>query len=290
MINDFDFDEILKHHPRYLHSKGVVETALELNSYYLLNEDHERIKISGMLHDITKNYSNDEQLEILKKMYDVIPLDLLKAPSIFHAFTGSYIARTKYNILDEDILNAIFYHTTGRPKMTNLEKLIFLSDFIEPSRIGECFDEVRKLAFVDIDKAITKMYEEEFKFINKNGGFIYALSLNAYNYYKEKTMIEDLIKILDKAVVSDISVYDTTNFTPYFDYVIICSVKSNRQGAAACNYLKKEAHTLNLEVRSAQSSSETTWFLVDLNSVVVHIFVGDERKRYNLDGIYAHLK
>lgn len=102
-------------------------------------------------------------------------------------------------------------------------------------------------------------------------------------------MIEDIIKILDKAVVRDVRVYDTTNYTPYYDYVIICSVSSNRQGNAAASYLKKEAPDYGYEVRSFNTGNDTTWFLVDLNDVIVHIFVGDERNRYNLDGLYGHL-
>ncbi len=102
-------------------------------------------------------------------------------------------------------------------------------------------------------------------------------------------MVEELLKILDKAVVTDVRVYDTTTYTPYYDTVIICSVNSNRQGSAAANYLKKEAPLLGYEVRSFNAGNEATWFLVDLNSVIVHIFVQDERRRYNLDGIYEHL-
>lgn len=102
-------------------------------------------------------------------------------------------------------------------------------------------------------------------------------------------MIENIIKILDKAVVKDVKIYNTTTYTPYYDYVIICSVSSNRQGNAAASYLKKEAPEYGYEVRSFTSGNDTTWFLVDLNDVIVHIFVGEERIRYNLDGLYSHL-
>lgn len=101
-------------------------------------------------------------------------------------------------------------------------------------------------------------------------------------------MIEEIIKILDKAVVKDIKIYNTMSYTPYYDYVIICSVSSNRQGNAAATYLKKEAPEFGYSVRSFNTGNESTWFLVDLDSVIVHIFVGEERARYNLDGLYAH--
>ncbi len=102
-------------------------------------------------------------------------------------------------------------------------------------------------------------------------------------------MLEDVLKILDKAVVTKVIVYEMQEVTPFYDYSVIASVNSNRQGAAAINYLKKDMAALGYEIRSFSSSSDANWFLIDLNDVVVHIFVGDERERYNLDGIYAHL-
>lgn len=101
-------------------------------------------------------------------------------------------------------------------------------------------------------------------------------------------MYNKVIEILNKAVVKDIRVYDMKNLTPFYDYSLICSVNSARQGAAAINYLKKETEELGLKVRSFSSSIETTWFLIDLDDVVVHLFVGDERRRYNLDEMYGN--
>ena len=102
-------------------------------------------------------------------------------------------------------------------------------------------------------------------------------------------MLEKVLEILNKAVVRNIVVYEMKEVTPYYDYSIVASVNSNRQGAAAINYLKKDMTELGYKVRSFSSSSEANWFLIDLDDIVVHIFVGEERERYNLDGIYAHL-
>ena len=98
-------------------------------------------------------------------------------------------------------------------------------------------------------------------------------------------MIDNIIKILDKAVVEDIAIYDMRSITPFYDTCIIGSVHSSRQGNAAVNYLKKEAPLLGYELRSYHAMPDTKWFLVDLNDIVIHIFVGDERQRYNLDGM-----
>lgn len=100
-------------------------------------------------------------------------------------------------------------------------------------------------------------------------------------------MYREVISILNKAVVKNVKVYNMKNLTPFFDYSIICSVNTARQGLAAVNYLKKEAEKMNLKVRSFSSTNETTWFLVDLGEIIVHLFVGDERYKYNLDGMYG---
>ncbi len=101
-------------------------------------------------------------------------------------------------------------------------------------------------------------------------------------------MYNKIIDVLNKAVVNDIRVYDMKDITPFYDYSIICSVKSARQGSAAINYLKKEAEELGLRVRSFSSATQSAWFLIDLDDVVVHLFVGEERIRYNLDEMYGN--
>lgn len=102
-------------------------------------------------------------------------------------------------------------------------------------------------------------------------------------------MLNHILKILEKAIVTDVVVYDVQSITPYYDYAVIASVNSNRQGAAAINYLKKDIQEFNGIIKSVSTSNESGWFLIDLNEVVVHIFVGEERNKYNLDGLYFHL-
>lgn len=103
-----------------------------------------------------------------------------------------------------------------------------------------------------------------------------------------KEVLDFVLKTLDKAVVTDVAVYDMKDYTPYYDWSVICSVSSSRQGNAAMSYLKKDADEMGLSVRCSSVFAETRWFLVDLGSIVVHIFVSDERERYNLDGIYSN--
>ena len=159
-------EQSLMYHPRFRHSVGVMKMALKLNEIHCLNVD--------------------ENLEILKtNVPEMIDENLLSSPSIWHAFTGKFIARDNYHIINDDILNAIFYHTTGRPNMSNLEKLIFLSDYIELGRVGKNFEDIREIAYKDINQAIISMYENQFEYLNSKNVMIYPLSKLAYEYYKK---------------------------------------------------------------------------------------------------------
>ena len=103
-------------------------------------------------------------------------------------------------------------------------------------------------------------------------------------------MLKTTLDILSKAVVKDIVVYHMETVSPFYDYFVVGSVNSNRQGSAAVNYLKKDLALAGYTIKGFSSSNESGWFLVDGGSVVVHLFVGNERYVYNLDGIFSHLE
>jgi ribosome-associated protein len=100
-------------------------------------------------------------------------------------------------------------------------------------------------------------------------------------------MLQNVVKAIDKAVVKDLKVYDMNHFTPYYDYVIICTVNTNRQGMAVVDYLKDEAEKNNYTIRSIEGDGESTWILIDMNDIIVNVFLGDERHTYNLDEMYS---
>ena len=123
---------------RYRHSLGVAYTAIALAMKYnpdTSNSDFmKKAELAGLLHDCAKNMDNDKKIHICDK--NNISYSSLEAENAFllHGKVGAYIAKTKFGIEDEDILNAIIWHTTGRPGMSILEKIIFIADYIEPGR------------------------------------------------------------------------------------------------------------------------------------------------------------
>jgi ribosome-associated protein len=107
---------------------------------------------------------------------------------------------------------------------------------------------------------------------------------------KFKSPILDIsYESINRAVLSDVIVYDVSTVTPFFDYSIVCTASSSRQGMSAVGYLRDEAQKQGYIVKGYSMSNDSKWFFVDLNSVIVHIFVGEDRVRYNLDGLYYHL-
>ena len=110
------------------------------------------------------------------------PIDMPEP--VIHAFLGAFIAEKVLKIDDEEILDAIKYHTSGKAKMTALSKLIFVADMVEKGRTYEGVETLRK-SFIekDIDTAFNECLSEEFIHLINRGGQIYVETLNAYDYY-----------------------------------------------------------------------------------------------------------
>ena len=154
---------------RRIHTVGVITTAIDLAKR--LNVDVKKAELSALLHDVAKyedinNYSGVG-----------IPSDL---PSdIVHQYLGEYIARTRLNVKDGDVLLAIKYHTTGRAHMTMLEKVIYIADLIEPSRKFQGVEKLREEINKDFFKGFKICLEEIVEFLKLSGKEVYSLTLEA---------------------------------------------------------------------------------------------------------------
>lgn len=142
-------------HKRYVHTLGVAFLASSLAMAY--GKNPEKAMLAGLLHDCAKCLPEEEILrQCQKKKLPVSDVEQ-KHPYLLHGKLGAWYAEHKYGIDDKKILNAIRYHTTGRPDMCFLEKNVFLADYIEigrkqPTEPG--LDEIRRIAFQDIDQAV----------------------------------------------------------------------------------------------------------------------------------------
>lgn len=150
-----DYEKIIRPRlkdARFEHSKNVSKEAVRLAKKY--GADVEKAAVAGILHDITKETPNEEQLEIMKRAgIRLSPLEE-NSPKLWHAISGSGYIKTELGIEDEDILNAVRYHTTARGGMSLLEKVIFIADFTSAERDYDGVDKIRKAADKSLEDAM----------------------------------------------------------------------------------------------------------------------------------------
>lgn len=175
---------ILDEH-RFYHTLGVSFTAQALAMKY--GVDIGKAGMAGLLHDCAKAYKSEELLKLCEDNKIMITDVERKFPALLHAKAGALLAREEYGIADEEILNAIICHTTGKPCMNLLEKIIYVSDYIEPGRYKmKRLDVIRKTAFEDLDEALMMILSDTVVHLNetKSDG-IDPLTIETYEYYKE---------------------------------------------------------------------------------------------------------
>lgn len=170
---------------RYQHTLGVAYTASCLAMRY--GEDMERAYLAGLLHDNAKQIPDDEKIRIAEKLEIPISDAERENPSLLHAKLGAYYAESRFDITDPGILSAILFHTTGRPDMDLLEKIIFVADYIEPNRDrAKNLSELRSLAFKDLDRAVLRIAEDTMTFISlKDGVSMDPKTAEVVEYYKK---------------------------------------------------------------------------------------------------------
>ena len=167
---------------RYVHTLGVVNDAIRLATFYSL--DSNKARIAASLHDIAKYMSDEEMKKLIVDEWGMEVFDSLPKGA-YHAYAGCVYVHKNLGIDDEDILNAIKNHTLGRPNMSSLEKIIYISDFIEPSRGTTASNEARRIAYQSLDKAMLYCLEFITNYLEKKGSYVPTVTYDAIKYYKE---------------------------------------------------------------------------------------------------------
>lgn len=177
-----DLKSVLKD-SRYRHSIGVEEVSRDLACIYCC--DIHKAGLAGILHDCAK-YLTDEELLRACETYHLPVTDIEKQCGfLLHGKVGAVFAGLKYEVKDEAVLNAIRYHTTGRPNMTLLEKIIFTADYIEPYRRPlPGLDEIRITAYEELDRAVGMILENTLSYLRNKNLKIDTLTVDTYEYYR----------------------------------------------------------------------------------------------------------
>ena len=141
---------------RVAHVLGCAETAQALARHY--GADETVALRAGLLHDVTKAIDGEDQLLLVDK-YDIMISDFERTyPKVLHAKTGAAVAEQLFGECPE-VVSAIYWHTTGKPHMTLMEKIIYLADYIEPTRNFEGVEELRATAYTDLDLTLLHAFD-----------------------------------------------------------------------------------------------------------------------------------
>ncbi|GGE14194.1 hypothetical protein GCM10011571_14560 [Marinithermofilum abyssi] len=167
---------------RWEHTLRVMETAAALSKQW--GADPEKAELAALLHDFCKFWPDDRMRSLIVKYR--LPEDLLEHnKELWHAPVGAEVVREELGVTNEEVLNAIRYHTSGRPHMSLLEKVIFVADAIEPGRRYPGVEELRSLARQDLDRAVLQSLDNTICFLIERGQKVYPLTLFARNYMVE---------------------------------------------------------------------------------------------------------
>ncbi len=179
---------------RYEHTLSVAYTAANLAAVH--GADVEKALLAGMLHDCAKCMSHKKQAALCGKYHmKLSDVEAAKDSPLLHAKAGSIMARETYGVTDEDILNAVSYHTTGRPHMSTLEKIIYIADYIEPERRHmkksdsgaqtDRFTRIRRMAYRDLDKTMCAILGDTLGYLQEKGGSVDPMTQTAYEFYRQ---------------------------------------------------------------------------------------------------------
>lgn len=176
---------------RYRHTIGVSVTAAAMAWQHGKGEnDAKRAEIAGLLHDCAKYLTPQEMFLECDRCGITLSEVERKNPALIHGKLGSVYAKERYGVTDEEILSAISYHTTGKPDMTMLEKIIYIADYIEPRRQMDCrpysLSDVRRMAFCDLDETMFMILENTLSYLKETDSPVDEGSVKTYEFYKER--------------------------------------------------------------------------------------------------------
>ena len=169
---------------RFEHTLGVEYTAAALAMRY--GASLKDAQLAGLLHDCAKCLSDEKRLSICEKHNISVTEYERRNPSLLHAKVGSFMAMEEYGVTDSDVIHAILNHTTGRPGMSLLEKIVFVADYIEPGRDKAAnLSEIRQLAFMDLDRALLRILEDTLVYLESDEEEIDPQTRKTYEYYRD---------------------------------------------------------------------------------------------------------
>lgn len=278
---------------RYRHTEGVIFTAVRLAERY--GADTDKAEMAALFHDACKNLDIDE-MNMLVERYEIGDYYIDK-PQLAHSKLAAAILKKEFGVEDEDILNAISYHTTGRAGMSLLEKIIFVADATEPNRTYEEAETLNALAFSDIDQACCEVLEWTVKLVGDSGRHMDQDTVKALEWYRgimKDRSLEDsrtfsvfAAQTLDDKKAFDIVVLNIKGKSMFADYLIIATGGSERQLNALASEIEDRSEKNGRHVRHIEGKNGSGWILMDYGDVIINVLLASMREKYDLEKIWS---
>ena len=285
---------------RFAHTYHVVKRGLEICT----DEEKESVFVACLLHDCAKFVSPADY----GKYGFVAPSDMPK--SVIHSFLGAEVARFDFGVTDQEILDAIAYHTTGRPNMTRLEKIIYVADKTEDTRPYP----LAHLKRGSLDTTFIKCLKEAYEVcLERHHDSVCPLSEQTLAYYcpKEKDThkiqleqhipkeerkemqksnlnetVKNICAALSAKQATEIKIVDIRGSSDIADYFVICSGRSAPQVKAIFEHLEEQLEKQGKFALRKEGQTEGRWIAIDYGDVIVHIFHKETRELYSLDTLW----
>ena len=274
---------------RKTHTEGVRSTAIELAEKY--GADVEKAELCSLFHDMYRGVPEEDMNNYVRELG--LGDRYLNNRNLAHGKVAAIAMKRDFGVQDEDMLNAVSYHTTGRAGMSTLEKVIYLADAIEPNRDYPSVDELRRLAKEDLDKACLACLEHTIEYVKQQGAFLDEDTLEATKYLrkgKEMTNRDYALlaaKTLSNKKALDIVVIDIQEKASFADYFVVCSGTSERQIQALTDDIEELYAQEGLFVKSIEGKHDTGWILMDFGDIIVNLFTKEMREKYSIEKIWG---
>ena len=168
---------------RVAHVLGCRDTAVELARHWGADEgDAAR---AGLLHDITKALDGPLQFDVCEAYGERLSVFSRKYPRTLHAVTGALVAKYVFGE-NEAVVSAIRHHTTGKANMNLLETILYVADYMEPNRDFPGVEELRRLAFSDIQGALKLGLEMTLEHLKNQGNEVSPESQEALAFLRNR--------------------------------------------------------------------------------------------------------
>ena len=285
---------------RWNHTVNVVSEAEKLCQMY--GGDMEKCVTAAIFHDVVKELPNEELNALVRKFsFDEKYID---SPNLSHGKIAAALLKHEWGIDDEDIINAVSYHTTGRAGMSKTEKIVFIADAIEPTRVYNGVEAIRKATYEDLDRGCLKSLTDTVEHLKEKGvSYIDEDTLRAREWFEEQ--IDDFRKerdgnhmnskdyallaaeTLDSKKAEDIIIFDIAEKSSIADYLILATGLNERSVGALIDEVEDRLAQEGLLVKSIEGKKESGWILMDYGDIIVNVLTTEKRDRYNIEKVWA---